>query len=682
MRHRIRTWCLSCALMGLALASLTGAAASPNAIEIVREGQPEPGGNGIFRNLGNPTINISGALVFTAGLDDTANDRADDSGIYRVFIPALGAGPAIIGVQEVFREGETYDIGGESYSLDDIDLEHLFLVDFPFSSTLGPTPLIGPLGAMAVRLPVTSGNPDGDQILTVEDNQGNWRLAVAAGAELPGGDGNFGELPRLAMTGISTNLGVSFGVSLSNTPLGSDDNVGLYRYLGGSTVQELARKGVSTAFGTFTAVGGLRPNSFGGVAFSTLDDSGDPDNDTTIFRVSSSGNGLIRVVGEGDAVPFDNPEQREFVQLDQYRLNNNDSVGFSGRLRDAVTGLAIQNGSGLYRATSSGVITEFVREGQLIPDGSARFQRFVNLFGNDAPRPAFNDLEQFAYIIRTNVENNGGQSSGLFLASEDGVIQIALQGDAYEDGTFQGFRRDPALNNQGLVVFDVELNVGTGVDEEGEFVITDQLLVLTNGEDFATIAREGEEIGGRTIREIIFNNNPRGPANGLNDFGAVAFLVEYEDNSDALIYWRPELGWDAPTGDGDWDDPANWFFNIPPNPDTNVSIDTDTDSNLSGPADDVTVNAVSLGNGAGQATLSFNGGNIATREGTTIGPNGSLVVPTGAMVALTGPVANDGSIELGSNSELTVAGGYSGSGSLGGPGSTVVFEAGLSPGSE
>ena len=680
MRTRSGMTLLLSIILVLADSGQQASLAAPNAVEIVRSGAPAPGGNGQFRDFGNPTVNIVGSVVFNATLIETDDDRADDSGIYRASLPASGAGPTIIGLQEVFREGESYGIGGEDYSVGDINLTAVLLQDTPIS--FFGSPVAGQFSAMAVRLPVTAGNPDGNSVIAVEDGQGDWQLVAAAGEVVPGGEGTFGELTNGSLSGISNNLGVIFGASLNDTPEGSADNVGLYRYVADGSVQELVRKGTPTVAGTFAAVGGLRPNSFGGAVFSTLDDSGDPDNDTTIFRVGNSGTGLVRVVGEGDDVPFDNPQQREFAQVRDYRLNNNESVGFSGRLRDAATGFAIQDGSGLYLASSSGVVAEIVREGQLIPDGSARFRAFVSLFGGDEPRPAFNDLEQFAFAIRTDVENTGEQSSGLFLASENEVVQLALQGDAYEDGTFLAFRRDPALNNQGLVVFNVELNVGTGIDDEGEFVITNELLVLTNGQDFATIAREGEQIGSRTIREIIFNNNPVGPANGLNDNGAVVFSVDYEDGSGAVIYWRPELGWQAPTGDGDWDDPANWFFNIPPNLDSNVAIDTDTDSNIAGPGADTTVNAVSVGNGSGLVTLTFNGGNIATRDGTTIGQNGSLMAPTGAVATLTGPVSNNGNIELGSNSELTIAGGYSGSGNLGGLGSTVVFQGGIFPGSD
>ncbi|MDJ0657832.1 MAG: hypothetical protein QNJ40_26975 [Xanthomonadales bacterium] len=680
MNRTILKLVLPMVVVWLAGTFLQSASGASNIVVIARSGELTPGGNGVYQNFLEPKVNLGGTVTFNARLDGTDNDDLDDSGIYRTFLPASSVAPVITTLQEVIREGESYDIGGTEFTIADVYLTGTVLQDTPITNSV--IPAAGQFSAMAIRLLVTDGNPDGNTIIAVEDDQGDLQLVAAAGDSVPGGDGTFGEFSRSVLSGISTNLGVSFGTGLENTSGGSDDNVGLYRYSANGSVQELVRKGSPTLAGTFTAVGGLRPNSFGGVVFSALNDSGDPDNDNTILRVSAQGSAPIRVVGEGDAAPSDDPDPREFSAVGDQRLNNNDSVGFSGRLRDAGTGFAVQNGSGLYRASSGGFITEFVREGELIPDGSARYQRFSSSFSGDVPRSPFNDLEQFAFVVRTNVEHNGGQSSGLFLASEGEIVQIALQGDSYEDGTFQGFRRDPLLNNQGLVVFDVELNVGTGIDDEGEFVITNQILVLTNGEDFATIAREGGEIGGRTVRQININNDPSGLANGLNDHGAVAFEVEYLDNSKAIVLWRPELGWQAASGDGNWDDAANWFFNIPPNLDSNVAIDTDTDSNVTGPGADTTVNAVSLGNGSGQVTLTFNGGNVATRDGTTIGINGSLVAPTGTVVTLTGPVANNGNIELGSNSELTIAGDYSGAGTIAGTGGLVVFQGGVSPGSD
>lgn len=664
----------------LACAGHLAVSSASNVVEIARSGEQVPGANGVFENFLEPRINLGGTVIFNARLDETSGDNLDDSAIYRIFFPPSTVSPIITTLEEVIREGESYDVGGVDYTIADVFLTSSFLQDTPISNSIFLS--VGQFNAMAIRLPVTDGNPDGNTIIAVEDDQGDFQLAVAAGDDVPGGDGTFGELSGLALSGISTTLGVSFSNGLEGTSGGSDNNVGLYRYVSTGGVQELVRKGTPTLAGTFTAVGGLRPNSFGGVAFSTRDDSGDPANDNEIFRVDAPGVALIRVVGDGDSAPSDDPDPRVFSAVGEYRLNNNNNVGFSGRLRDPSTGFSVQNGSGLYRASSGGLITEFVREGQLIPDGSARYQRFSSSSSGDIPRSPFNDLEQFAFVVRTNLENNGGQSSGLFMASEDEVVQIALQGDSYEDGTFEGFRRDPALNNQGLVVFDVELNVGTGIGDEGEFVITNQLLVLTNGEDFATIAREGEEIGGRTIRQINFNNNSAGQANGLNDNGAVAFEVEYADLSKAIILWRPELGWQAATGDGDWDDPANWSFNIPPNLDSNVAIDTNSNSNVAGPVDDTAVNAVSLGNGSGQVVLALSGGNVETREGTAIGSNGTVTVGASMTITISGPVANSGDINLGAGSSLTVAGTYSGPGSIGGAGGTVVFQGGVSPGAD
>lgn len=660
-------------------ASFELAFAAPAAVEIVRSGEMPPGGNGRYENFSSPTINLGGTLIFSARLFETENDNLDDSGIYRTFRPQT-LGPLITTLQEVFREGESYFIGDTQYSLGDNYLTNFLLQDTPISSFV--VPAVGQFNAMTIRLNVTDGNPNGNSLLAVEDDQGTWQLVAAAGDDVPAGNGTFREISNFAPEGISQNLGVSFGASLDGTPNGSDDNVALFRYFADGSLQEVVRKGTPSNAGILSLVGSIRPNSFGGFALIGVDDSGDAANDTAIFRVSPFSPALIRVVGEGDSAPTDDPDARVFSAVTEHRLNNNDSVGFAGRLRDPATGFSIQNGSGLYRANSGGVVTEVVREGQLIPDGSARYQRFASSSSGDVPRSPFNDLEQFAFVVRTNVEGGGGQSSGLFRASDSEVVQIALEGDPYEGGTFLGFRCDPALNNQGLVVFDVELNIGTEMGDEGEFIVTNQLLVLTNGEDFATIAREGEQIGSSTVREIFFNNNPRGPANGLNDHGAVSFEVQYEDGSRGIVLWRPELGWQSASEDGQWDDPANWFFNIPPNLNANVSIDTDTNSNVAGPAVDTTVNALSLGNGSGQVALNLSAGSVGTSEGTAIGANGTVTVSGNMTLTVAGPVENQGVIELGVNSGLTLEGPYSGSGSIIGADGVVVFQAGVSPGSD
>ncbi|MEM9530140.1 MAG: choice-of-anchor tandem repeat NxxGxxAF-containing protein [Pseudomonadota bacterium] len=661
--------------LGLAFVAQT-AWGAPSVVEIVSSGDTTPSQDGVYQSFTAPKINSASTVVFNARLTDTSDDNLNDSGVYRIFLPSVGV-PAIVTVQEVLREGDTYGVGGEIYGLADVFLTGVFLEDAPL-----PNFATGQFSNLAVRMPVTSGNAKGNTILAIEDSQLSWQLVAEAGGDVPAGDGTFREFTGATFSDISQNDGAHFGSGLNDTPEGSDDNVGIYRYLSTGELQELARKGRPSPAGTFTGVGGLRSNDVGGVALVAVDDSGDPNNDTSIFRINSFSPALIRVVGKGDAAPTDDPDAREYAAVTEYRLNNDNNVGFVGRLRDAATGFAIQDGSGLYVATAGagGGITEIVREGQLIPDGSARFARFASSFSGDVPRSPFNNREEFAFVVGLNVENNGGQSSGLFRASAGEVVQIALEGDSYEDGTFVSFRRDPALNNQGLVVFDVELNVGMGMGDEGPFVITNQVLVLTNGEDFATVARETEQIGARTIREIFFSNNPNGPANGLNDNGAVAFSVRYEDGSDAIVVWRPELLWQAGAGSGSWDEPDNWFFNLPPNIDTIVNLDTDTDSNVTGPSADTTVNALTLGNGSGQVTLTSNGGALATLEGLTIGSNGTLAVPDDGVLLLNGSVANNGAIQVGNNGQLTFAGVVSGNGVIAGAEGSVVFQGGVEPG--
>ena len=645
----------------------------PATAELVHSNDLTPSMDGRFSSFLEPSVNTSGTIVFNARLFDTDDGNLDNSGIYRLYSPAAGISPAIISLQEVIREGDSYSIGGNSYSIGDVFLTAFRLEDAP---PIG-IPAIGQFSALALRLPVTSGNSTGNTILAVEDSQANLQLIAQAGGDVPNGNGTFREFNAFSMSDISANGGVNFAIGLDDTAGGDADNVAIFRYLPDGTVQEIVRRGDPQGGGVFTGVGSVRSNDLGGGAFIGVDDAGDPANDTAIYRFTSLSTSYTRIVGEGDAAPSDDPDPRFFSQTTEHRYNNDDFVGFAGLLRDD-NGFAVQDGSGLYRANTFGV-QEIVREGQLTPDATASFGRFASSFSGDIPRSPFNDLEQFAFTVDLILEDGSGQSTGVFRASVDELIEIAREGDNYEDGTLFDFA-DPALNNFGLVAFDAELNLGVENGPEGPFITRSQVLILTDGMDYVTVAREGQQVNGRTIDEIFFNNSPIGIANGLSDLGTVVYEVRYTDGTSAINRWRAQLGWRSQAGDGIWDDESNWFFNMPPNLESNVEINPDTDANVEGPADDTIVNSLSFGNGAGNVNLNASAGSITTFEGINIGNNGVLNVDAGQSLLVGGDINNNGVITLGNNAELLVQGVFSGDGPINGAEGTSIFDGELSPG--
>ena len=680
MDAEFRNWRLLslCLCLSFPLLVQSQSAIGTNTFEIARTWESSASFDGFFSSFLEPSINSLGTVVFNARLADTSEGNLNNSGIYRFRVPG-GVGPSIVSLEEVVREGETITASGDEYGVADVFLTSFRLEDAPLPNV----PVTGLFNKLALRLPVTSGNPDGNSILAIEQapvtmNGATINLVVAAGAEVPDGNGTFREVGVSNISDITPGADLVFFSALDDTDNGSDDNTAIFRYNSNGSVTEIVRKGDTTVGGNFQNLATIRTNDSGDLIFLGQNDSGNAGTDSAIYRVAGTGTTVVAVVSEGDTAPTDDPEQRLFYQLSDIRINNNDLVGFSAILRDE-NGFGVTNDSGLY--TTSGLsVTEIVREGQVTPDGDMVIGDFDSIFGGDLPQPAFNDLGQFAFKVSLNpVAGGGEQGRGIFRASESELIKIAESGDGYEDGTFLNFD-DPALNNQGLVAFVADLNLGIGSGEEGPFPINDDILILTDGTDYATVARSGEQVNGRTIDEIFFNNVATGIANGLSDSGIVAYEVRYEDGTSAINVWRPQLGWRSAAGDGIWENVENWFFEMMPNFASDVSIDGDANIEVQGPVADTALNSLSFGNGGGQVTLLVGGATVTTTEGIAIGENGTLQVGENATFTSDGNLLNNGAIALDPNSGLIIKGRFSGDGPINGAGGITTFAGELSPG--
>lgn len=645
--------------------------------EIVRSGETFANIDGDFSQFLEPSINSLGTVVFNARLTNTTDGNASDSGIYRFRVPG-GVGPSFVSLEEVVREGETLIASNENYEINDVFLSAFRLEDAPLPNV----PVTGVFNKLALQLPVRSGNPDGNSILAIEQapvtlSGVTVNLVAAAGAAVPDDNGTFREFNALSMSDITPSARLVFFSALDDTDNGSADNTALFRYSPDGTVTEIVREGEPASGGGFANFGSIRTSDIGDFVFLGRNDSGNSATDTAIYRVASTGTTVVNLVEEGDLAPSSDPDDRIFRQLSEIRINNNGLVGFAAVLRDT-NGFAVPNDSGLY-TTSGFSVTEIVREGQLTPDGDMTFANFASTLTGAVPRSPFNDLGQFAFTVGLNPVAGGQPISGVFRADESELIKIAQEGDGYEDGIFVNFD-DPALNNSGLVAFLADLNLGFESGPEGSFPINDDILVLTDGTDYATVAREGQQVNGRTIAEIFFNNVATGIANGLSDAGIVAYEVRYEDGTNAVNVWRPQLGWRSAAGDGLWDNEQNWFFNMLPNFASDVIIDGDTDLDVQGPGSETALNSLSFGNGGGQVTLIVGSVAINTASGIDIGENGTLLVEENGEFSTVGDLANNGLVALGANGELLVQGQFSGDGAITGTGGSTTFDGTLSPG--
>jgi len=671
---------LPIACLFLTLSSISGGAmaVTTTTYSIANDGDAVPDLSALFSGVLPPIINSSNRVVFIASLSDTDDAFLNDSGVYSV----SAVSSSLTSIQEIVRENDILAINGTNFVIDDL---------YPLSSSFRMDNAFG-FGQLALQLPVRFGSMTGSSIIVVENFTplGTFALIAEAGAVVASGNGTFNEFNNFTLASMTGNE-VTFFSALSDTLDGNNDDTAIFRYSISALVNdsEIVREG-DLNLATFA---GVRTNDFGASVFLGTDDSGATvqDSVSALYRTPPFGVNPVLVVGEGDDAPTAEVDPRVFSQLSQIRINNNETLGFAATLRDG-GGMAISNNSGLY-TVAGGAPTLIVREGQLTPDGTASFLNFASEFNGDIPRSPFNDLGQFAFTVDLQV--GGVQSIGVFRASESELIEIARRGDIYEDGTFGNFD-DPALTHNGLVAFTASLVVDTIIGPEGPVVISDEILVLTDGQDFVTVARGGQMIDGKELISIQFSSSPIVGQNGLSESGIVAYKASYANGTRGINIWRAQPGWRSSANDGNWDDENNWFLGMLPKAASDVVLDTENNVDVQGPSGPTELNSLSLGNGTGMTRLFIGAGSITTSEGILINANGAMVgagvlagpvhnqgaidITAGGMLELSDDVINDGIITLAAGSQLTLSGAYSGSGIINGSDGLTIFNAALSPG--
>ncbi|MEM7706295.1 MAG: choice-of-anchor tandem repeat NxxGxxAF-containing protein [Pseudomonadota bacterium] len=644
-------------------------------VEIVRVGdvvssnfQPVGGRYDRFYQI---QLNNNGQLAFHARLTDTDEGELDDTGLYEVSVN-IGTGfvPLLAPVVQIFREGDSISIGDEDYTVANLPITWQWrLQDRP----LLPPDLIGPaaLPRLGIAALLNISDPPGPN-LVLRDDQDRWQLVARNFEPAPTEDGDL-----ILSTGkISApydrfqQRGFTFQTDLFNTPGGNTDDRAIYRFeppTGGQvdSLRQVARTGSLSGGNSgelIAGISGLQGNASGSLVFYGENDSDDPDTSWSIYFQDSASETFRRVFGAEDFAPSEGLEAFRFQRAFELTLNNNDHMGFRGLLirDDPATGFP-ELSSGLYVATPFGAITEVVAEGQPRPNDGGPFPSFR---GGGAGPAAFNQLNQFAFRA----------SDGVFLASADGTVELAREGNLYEGNVIDRFF-NPMINDQGLVLIRAILNVGTIPDPDpdgGIITLQEEVLILTDGVDYATVARQGQEIGSQVVDDILGYE--------MNDHGAVVLVVRFENVVDAILRWRPRWGWRSAAGDGVWDNPANWTFSLPPNLDSNVVIEAPTDIRVAGPEANTQVNSLWLGQSLSAVTAVVGEGAITTTEGLMIGPNGVLEVAENKRATLGGPVFNDGVIQVDDGGQLVIAGLLAGNGRVSGVNGTVVIEGGIAPG--
>lgn len=658
---------------------------------IIAESQTNvPGNNGQFLRLGTPKINTSNNVVFSARLFNTSGGDADDSAIYRIFVPNT-VGASIITLEEIAREDDFFMASDRSFHLGDLYIASSYLINN--APALG-SPATGEFNNLALMLPLITGSGDlGDSIIAIE-SEGTFTLVAEAGATVESSNGAYREFSAFSLVGLSGNNDLTFFSALDNTENGAQDNTAYFKRYNNDSVNEIVRKGDSGSAGPITHPAGMVSNNYDASVFVGQNASEDSNNDSGLYK--SVGSSYSIVVHEGDAAPSEDLENRFFSQLQVARINNQQEIGFIGTVRDE-DGFALPNGTGLFFSANN-AIKALLLDGQTTPDGTATFLNLVN-YTRVLPNLSMNDLAQFALRIGVvgDLTTEVGQGDGIFRVSETEVTEIARKGDLYEDGNLRNFL-NPALNNHGLVVFKADLQLTESVEtDEGDFFILEDILIISDGIHYETIERSGQEHNGKIVRDIYFSNASTASANGLSDSGTVVYKVDYEDGTSSINAWNPTFGWRLEASEGDWDDVTHWHFGGLPKAFTDVVLDIEYDIELLGPSQATTIKSLALGGNTGIVRLTLKDGIFTTSDGMTIFPssilsgqgtiasslqnNGQIEISENQSLIVLGETTNEGGVTINAGSELLFSSLFKGNGTIQGTG-TVSFGGELQLGDE
>jgi T5SS/PEP-CTERM-associated repeat protein len=558
-------------------------------------GNAAPDGNGTFSTFRAPVLNNAAQAAFRASLAGTSGGTNDDTGIF------LGAvGP----LTQIARETAASPIGGPG--LTDFD-DPVLNDDGQVAFTAVRFFSIG--GTMADGVFRGSGGP-----LTTIALEGN---------AAPDANGAFS---LFAGPALNASGEVAFLALLSGTTFDQGVFVGF-----GGRVTQVAREGQSApdGNGTFLAFGAPGLNSSGQLAFRGFltGTSGGTSDGEGVFR--GSGGPLTQIARGGQPPPDGDGRLLEF-NLSPH-LNASGEVAFVATLAGSSGGI----GDAVLLIGGGGPLREIAQVGQLAPDGSGSFASFL------PPMMSGSGPAVFTGIL-TGTSGSMEDNAVIYLAADGALTQVAREGQTVPDGngTFQALLLPPSLNRVGqvLIVDGLDDTSGGATDDSGVF--------LANGIDMLQVAREGDSLADSTITGIVQTVHGVNGRSSINDAGQIAYMAELANGRQAIVRFTiPDIHWTA-AGSGNWTTDANWTFHTEPNSFHDTFIDPATSLTVTAPSTHTTVASLSLGGGAGVATLRLAGalsGDVRALKASTIAANGVLLLSDGRTFS-TPTLANSGVI--------------------------------------
>ena len=382
-------------------------------VEISREGDLAPDGDGSIGNMNLPAINDVGQVAFSSGMSGTVNN----GGVFH------GSGGALT---QIARKNQAAPDANGVYDL-------LF------------QPLFNDAGQAAFEANLIGTSADQGNFV---GSGGVVTQIVRKGEAAPDLDGTHSILGDIAFNEVGQ---VAFDSFLT----GTSNQKGIFRGSGGAVTQ-IVRQNDPAPDGNGQFGSGLSDyvfNDLGQVGFTnTLTGTVGGNNDSRgVFR--GSGGAVTQVVRQGQAAPDGNGTFKSFVFPS---MGNTGEIAFTGTL-DGTSG-GSSDDKGMFK--SDGITTtQIIREGQSVPNG-------VGVYTSTPFDAAINDVGQVVFTSQISY----GFSDGIFVYDDSaGVMEVVRRGQPLLGSTIQNFsfghisqqgdERD-GFNNKGEVAFGFQLFSG------------------------------------------------------------------------------------------------------------------------------------------------------------------------------------------------------------------------------
>lgn len=212
-------------------------------------------------------------------------------------------------------------------------------------------------------------------------------------------------------------------------------------------------------------------------------------------------------------------------------------------------------------------------------------------------QPIINDASQVAFASTfRETADPPDDDSGLLLSTSDVPAIVAREGDAATGGGLYSDFGDPvfALNQSGLVAFQADLH---------GLLLEQRAIFLSDTDETREVVHTGSPMLGSTITDVEFVGDSARDRTGLNDLGQVAYRAVLENGLEAIAVYTPDVRWRSGVT-GNWDAPDNWQLGIKPASVHDVTVDSQSQVVVTGPAASSAVRSLTVGPGPVELTLS------------------------------------------------------------------------------